>query len=428
MKPARKLSSILLVVSVLLIACQAVDRILDNPSLLGVDNPEITSPLSSEQQLSIFDDLWNIVNEEYLYEDFNGVDWDATYQAYAAKIEGGLDDEGFYQAMRDMIYSLNDDHSTFLSPEEALEEDAEYEGDANFVGIGIWVAPVEERKRVVILLVFPDSPAAQAGLKSHDSILAVDGEPVLDEMEETIDSILGPEGTPVTLTVQSPGGAPRELSITRTRINGSLPMPNEVLTSPGGRRIGYLFIPTMADGTVGNRVKDVLEALSADGPLDGLILDNRYNGGGYNTVMEDVLAYFAGGLVGYFVNREGKESLRISAKDVGGSTTVPLVVLIGPDTVSFGEIFAGILKDQGRATLIGETTYGNVETLWGYDFEDGSRAWIAHDTFRPANHPEDDWEKSGIIPDISASAAWDQVTSESDPVIQAALDYFDGQK
>ena len=60
-------------------------------------------------------------------------------------------------------------------------------------------------------------------------------------------------------------------------------------------------------------------------------------------------------------------------------------MLVGPDTISFGEIFSGILKDQGRATLIGETTSGNVEILWGYDFKDGSRAWIAHDTFKRNN-------------------------------------------
>jgi C-terminal processing protease CtpA/Prc len=101
------------------------------------------------------------------------------------------------------------------------------------------------------------------------------------------------------------------------------------------------------------------------------------------------------------------------------------VVLIGLDTASFGEIFSGILKDQDRATLIGKTTEGNVETLWGYDFEDGSRAWIAHDTFRPVNHPEDDWEKSGIVPHLTVDSAWDLVTFETDPVIQAALDYFD---
>jgi carboxyl-terminal processing protease len=99
-------------------------------------------------------------------------------------------------------------------------------------------------------------------------------------------------------------------------------------------------------------------------------------------------------------------------------------VLVGPNTVSFGEIFSGILKDQGRATLIGETTEGNVEILWGYNFEDGSRAWIAHDTFEPVNHPEWDWEHDGIIVDIEVPADWDEFTFQTDPAIQAALEHL----
>ena len=95
-------------------------------------------------------------------------------------------------------------------------------------------------------------------------------------------------------------------------------------------------------------------------------------------------------------------------------------------TVSFGEIFAGILKDQGRATIIGETTLGNVEVLWGYGFEDGSRAWIAHDRFEPVNNPGADWEHNGIIVDIEAPSEWDEHTTETDPAVEAALIYFDG--
>src|SRR5690606_37135556 len=103
--------------------------------------------------------------------------------------------------------------------------------------------------------------------------------------------------------------------------------------------------------------------------------------------------------VGNFVNRQRSTPLRITGKDVNGSQTFPLVVMPGPLTASFGEVFTGVLGDQGRATLVGETTDGNIETLWGYDFPDGSVAWIAHDTFRPVNDPDADWEISGIIPD-----------------------------
>ncbi|MCP4372097.1 MAG: peptidase S41, partial [Deltaproteobacteria bacterium] len=77
------------------------------------------------------------------------------------------------------------------------------------------------------------------------------------------------------------------------------------------------------------------------------------------------------------------------------------------------------------AYLIGETTLGNVETLWGYDFEDNSRAWIAHDSFRPFFHPDEDWEQTGIIPHLTILANWDEYTFETDPVIAAAKAYLD---
>jgi C-terminal processing protease CtpA/Prc len=104
-----------------------------------------------------------------------------------------------------------------------------------------------------------------------------------------------------------------------------------------------------------------------------------------------------------------------------------VVVLVGKNTVSYGEIFSGILKDSARATLIGETTDGNVETLWGYDFDDGSRAWIAHESFRPFNHPEENWEELGIVPDQVIAGSFYDYTLETDPAVLAALAHFDSQ-
>ena len=118
--------------------------------------------------------------------------------------------------------------------------------------------------------------------------------------------------------------------------------------------------------------------------------------------------------------------MNVIGADINGSSSLPLVVLVGPNTVSFGEIYSGVLRDMGRATVIGELTGGNVELLRGYDFEDGSRAWIAHENFRPRNHPEQDWEATGIIPDVTVASNWDEVTLQTDPAIQAALDFLDG--
>jgi carboxyl-terminal processing protease len=207
-----------------------------------------------------------------------------------------------------------------------------------------------------------------------------------------------------------------------------LPVPYEEITSPNGKRIGYILLPTFADNTVGERFSVALRALSESGPLDGLVIDNRQNNGGADNVTRDVLAYFTSGVMGHFVDRHGTERpFRVLGSEISGSSSIPLAVLVGPNTVSFGEIFAGILQDIRRAVLIGEPTQGNVELLWGYEFEDGSRAWIAQETFLPINDSSSSWEETGIIPDIAAPSNWDEITLDNDPAVQAAIEYFDAQ-
>ena len=219
------------------------------------------------------------------------------------------------------------------------------------------------------------------------------------------------------------------MTVTRRRVTGAAPVPYEELITPGGKRIAYLLLATFADETIDNQVGEALKALSASGPLDGVILDNRQNGGGADTVARGTLAYFMRGVAGYFTDRQGhRRTFNIVGTDVNGSSRLPVVVLVGPNTASFGELTSGILRDMGEAYLIGEWTEGNIELLRGYDFADGSRAWIAHEVFIPRNHPEEDWEVTGIIPDLEVFSNWDEVTLEIDPVVQAAIDYFDGQE
>jgi carboxyl-terminal processing protease len=151
-----------------------------------------------------------------------------------------------------------------------------------------------------------------------------------------------------------------------------------------------------------------------------LILDVRMNGGGTNTVAYPILAYFTGGKLGQFVSRESTHSLTIDANPIQNSQTVPLVVMVGEDTASFGEIFAGVLQDSGRAKIVGQTTFGNVEVLHGFDFDDGARLWLAAETFHSA-FSDANWEETGIIPDVQAFAPWDTFDFETDPGIAAAV-------
>jgi carboxyl-terminal processing protease len=394
------------------------------PSLTPTLTP---NPDDLSIQLKVFEELWQIVDSKYLYPDFNGLNWNAVHLEYRQRLQNGINNADFYKAMEEMISRLGDDHSVFLSPQDTQVEDAQYAGDFQYVGIGTLDEVVPERRLLTILLVYPGSPADEAGLKAHDSILEIDGKPPVDENGNRVPALRGTEGSQVALTIQSPGESPRTVTITRRQIQGALPVPYERLTTPAGKNIGYIFLPGFNDQTIARQVGKALLAMSTPKGLDGLILDNRENGGGANTMMEGTLAYFTHGLVGHFTNRLSREALTIPNRNVANSQKVPLVVLVGKGSASFGEIFSGILQDLGRAYVIGEQTDGNVEILYVYDFPDGSSAWIAHEAFQPLKHPDQNWEATGIIPDQIVASSWDEVTTKTDPAVLAALEHFDGK-
>ena len=338
-----------------------------------------------------------------------------------------MSDAEFYDAMHEMIFRLGDNHSRYFSPEEARTQDEAFTEGINYAGIGVYTSTVPDRRLVTLIGVFPGSPAEQAGLRLHDNILAVDGVPVVDENGVKQELLRGPAGTTINLTVQTPGENPRDVTITREEVSGTLPIGYQVLMTPDGKRVGYIFLLAFNDSSVGQQVGAALQEMANSGPLDGIILDQRFNTGGRSDVLAETLAYFTNGTGGYFINRQGQFPIDISGMDITGSQTVPLVALVGPGSVSFGEVFPGILKDLGRAYLIGETTNGNVELLYTHNFSDGSRALLAEGTFRPFTNPNQNWEETGIIPDLTVASNWDQVTTLSDPAIQAALQYFDSQ-
>ena len=374
------------------------------------DNPKI----STTQQLKILRDTENIIEKVYIYPDYNGKDWNEIKSRYRAKIAAGLDTQAFYTEMQSMITELGDEHSFFLSPFEVKQQEEELSGDLEFVGVGVYANFDYDHGRVVVITTFPDSSADHAGIKSHDSILAVDGMPVFDEKNNRI---RGPKCSVVVATVQTPGEEPRQVVLVRHTIEGNLRVEARLVATTDGSKIGYLFIPSFFDETIPPQIE---KALNDFGPLDGLILDVRMNGGGSSVVVDPIMSFFASGNLGKFVSRDRSRTLKIDPNPIQNSQTVPLVVMVSKDTVSYGEIFAGIMRDVRGAKITGETSLGNVELLHGFDFDDGSQMWLASERFVPQRSKEN-WEDTGIVTDIEAFAPWDTFTFETDPSIAAAL-------
>jgi C-terminal peptidase prc len=381
-------------------------------------SPSLVDDATKARQRRVFRELWQTVKDVYVYPDFRGSDWDGIGDRYRDIVAQGLAPADFYALMQAMLDELGDDHSFFLDPEAA---EAEASDQYDYVGIGALVEPLPQTDGAVIISVFPGSPAEQAGLRAHDALLKVDGGPIWDEAGDS--RTLGPADTPVTITVQRPGQAAIDLTLTRRQVTGNWPIDYCLVP---GTRIGYIFFPTFNDETVDDQTRVALEALTAAGPLDGLILDNRMNGGGSSSVADPIMGFFTSGLQGNFVSRADRDPLRVRPEDVGNSQTVPLVVLVDVDTASYGEIVSGVLRVAGRAQIVGQTTYGNVERLWGYDFEDGSEAWIASETFEPRGAANGIWEETGIIPDVRVPTRWDLFTEANDPALAAAVQLLQG--
>ena len=374
-----------------------------------------TEEIPKRTQLRILDDIKELIEDVYVYPDYNGKDWNEIVSRYRALVEGGITTDQFYYEMQNMIDELEDDHSAFISPAGVQQTEAELRGELEYVGVGIYSDVDFERERLVVISTFPGSPAEYGGIRSHDSILLVDGLPIT---RESGIRTLGPKCTSVVVTVQSPGESPRDVMLIRSSIGGNIPIDARSVSTTDGSNIGYIFIPSFFDETLPPQIEGALQEF---GQLDGLILDLRQNGGGSSTVAYPILSFFADGRLGEFVSRAETDPLIIEANPIQNSQTVPLVIMVSEDTVSFGELFSGVLRDVRGAKITGQTSLGNVEVLNGFNLKDGSVIWIAAETF-DSDFSDEDWEATGIIPDLEAHAEWDTFSFETDPAITAALE------
>lgn len=390
----------------------------DAAGALGSSTPTV---LPQAERVRIFEDVWGKVNTNYLYKDFHGNDWNAIHAKYLPKVRDAANSQEFYTAIADMINALNDDHSRYLSPQEATEEDDLERGNANYVGIGILSSP--DQNSVLIIYVFPNSPAEKAGLMRRDRITAVDGAALVDPRNSP-SRIRGPKGTAVRLTVQSPEQPPREISIVRDTINGGiLPTSSRLQNDP---TIGYLVIPDLFTDNMGGQVEDQLTTLLGDSrPLKGIVMDLRGNGGGFRTVLESILGDFLSGDVGKFFSQKDMYSLTIAQRDLNSRLKgVPLVVLVDKGTESYAEVLSASLQERGRAKVVGVTTAGNTETIYRYNLEDGSRLWLAQEGFKLLDGTN--LEGRGVIPNFVIAKDWTTFTERDDPDILKALDVLKG--
>lgn len=303
------------------------------------------------------------------------------------------DQELIWGASTGMVDALGDTgHSTFLDPEEAIAFERSSRGE--LIGIGIQIDSESSPPRVIVPI--QNSPAFKAGIQPGDIILTVDGQDTteLEPGTEVGSLIRGEEGTDVTLELQHQGETGSyEVTITRTRIKVDpvswAMLPDDVL---------WIRLSEFSSGAT-----ESMQAALREGKKLGaksVILDLRANPGG--------LVFEAMGVGSQFLpddsvlyrqlDREGQETGVRTVGSNGEWQDSPVIVLIDGDSASAAEIVSSALRDNERAELVGETTYGTGTVLLPIELDDGSSVLIGTDLWLTADG-EEIWKK-GVDPTI----------------------------
>lgn len=294
--------------------------------------------------------------------------WDAIHDNY---VEGDtVDDQALiYGASAGMVAALEDTgHSRFLTPEEAEEFDAAIRGE--IIGIGVHLDVRDGFP--VVLAPIDGSPADRAGIRSGDVIVMVDGESVEGFDFVGIAGLLrGDEGTEVSLTLRRPGLAePVSLTVIRARLKVA-PVSWRML--PEG--VAHIRLSEFSAGAAGGLAQALLDAKAAG--ATAVVLDVRDNPGGLVDEVVLVASQFLpeGSIVFQEQDRAGGRRT-VGTTGEGEGRELPLVVLINGNSASAAEILAAALRDNGRALLIGDTTFGTGTVLSSFRLEDGSVALL----------------------------------------------------
>jgi carboxyl-terminal processing protease len=304
-------------------------------------------------------------------------------------------------AINGLINAVGDTHQVYLSKENREFSDTDLEGQ--FEGIG---ATVDQKGgEIVISRPFDDSPAKKAGIRIGDAILEVNGESTKGwTTHQAVGKIRGQRGTEVRLKVRHTDGKTEELTVTRDKIL----LPSVRVDVPADAQgnaapdIGYIRIEQFTART-DEELKTALRDPRTKNQK-GMILDLRNNPGGLVKSCIAVAEQFmkANNVVFIEQRRNGQEQ-RYTTGSGGLAVDIPLMVLVNHNSASCAEIIAGSLRDNKRATVIGETTLGKgtVNTFVPLQ-QDGGAVYVT--IGRWLTPKRDVIEGTGVKPDIEASA------------------------
>ncbi len=332
-------------------------------------------------------------------------------------------------AIEGMVGSLDDPFTLYLPPTQ--NDDFKQGLAGQFEGIGAELGT--SNKQIIVIAPINGSPAQKAGVKAGDAIMAVDGASTANwTLLQTVQKIRGPKGTPVKLTIAHKGDkSTKDYNITRDVITvksvtawvKKLSDISSITPQKGHEndKVAYIDLSQFGDNT-NSEWLSAISQLSLDigknKDVKGVVFDLRNNPGGYLSDAVFIASEFLsqGSTVVKEEDKSGDTVLKVNRK--GLFTDTPVVVLINKGSASASEIVAGALRDNGRATLVGETSFGKGTVQQAEDL--GAGAGL-HVTIAKWLTPNGTWvNKKGLTPDVAVNP--DTKNPEKDAQLQKAIE------
>lgn len=353
------------------------------------------------EQTALYDTVWRLINSKYVDQTNNMQDWSKWRHKYDNLIKT---DEDSYLAIRTMLASLNDPYTKFLDPKEFAEETSSIKGSLK--GIGIQIGTRDGKLTVIAPI--EDTPAEKAGILADDEIIEIDGTSTKGmSVDQAADRIRGEEGTNVKLVIKRKTEL-KTFSVTRKEIElkaVSTKVPNDVKLNS---EVGYIRLSSFISK---NAASEFQKALVDNSDKKGYIVDLRSNPGGLLTNAIFISNMFlSGDVIVSTVDRDGYMETQRSMKAV--LTNKPLVVLINKGSASASEITSGALKDNKRAILVGEQSFGKGLVQEINKLPNGSGVNITIQKYFTPNGT--DINKKGITPDIIVELTEEDIKNKND--------------
>ena len=331
-----------------------------------------------------------------------------TYQELVANYDGKLDTQKLiYGANRGLVEAAGDPHTAYMDPDETKEFDKSLSGQ---IGGGIGAEIGLRNNKPTIIKPLENSPAQKAGIKAGEVIVKVNDEASSDwSVEKVVSKIRGEVGTSVKLTLLSDGKT-REVSVVRQNI------VSPAVESEIDGEIGILKVNRFGDDTVSLARKYASEFVEKG--VKKVILDLRNNPGGTVGAAQGLLGIWLDNQIA-MTERRGSEivkTLRTTGTPILGN--MKTVVLINGNSASASEITAGALREYGKATLVGQKSYGKGSVQIVLGLPGGSQMKVTEARWYTPKGKNID--KTGIEPDVKVDLSSDDVNNNVDPQMDKA--------